>query len=280
MEILKQINEIGKGEIFTYGLLTTVIVAAFYIVVAIILKKLITKVIEKRVSINTKVIIRVVKIIIYIIAGYGCLSLLDPFDSVLSKIWGSAGIIALALSLVAQESLGNLVNGLLITTFKPFKIGDLIRVNNGEYEGYVTDISFRDTVITTYENTHIIIPNSLMNKVTLENISSHENVKGNFLYIDIAFHSDMDRAIEIICEEIMKHEKFKDIRTDDEKKKGESPVPVYVLDIRGGSVKIRATVYSDNNSEGFVMMSDIRIAVKKRFEKEGIEPAQPFIRTY
>ncbi len=280
MEILKQINEIGKGEIFTYGLLTTVIVAAFYIVVAIILKKLITKVIEKRVSINTKVIIRVVKIIIYIIAGYGCLSLLDPFDSVLSKIWGSAGIIALALSLVAQESLGNLVNGLLITTFKPFKIGDLIRVNNGEYEGYVTDISFRDTVITTYENTHIIIPNSLMNKATLENISSHENVKGNFLYIDIAFHSDMDRAIEIICEEIMKHEKFKDIRTDDEKKKGESPVPVYVLDIRGGSVKIRATVYSDNNSEGFVMMSDIRIAVKKRFEKEGIEPAQPFIRTY
>lgn len=280
MEILKQINEIGKGGIFTYGLLTTVIVAAFYIVVAIILKKLITKVIEKRVSINTKVIIRVVKIIIYIIAGYGCLSLLDPFDSVLSKIWGSAGIIALALSLVAQESLGNLVNGLLITTFKPFKIGDLIRVNNGEYEGYVTDISFRDTVITTYENTHIIIPNSLMNKATLENISSHENVKGNFLYIDIAFHSDMDRAIEIICEEIMKHEKFKDIRTDDEKKKGESPVPVYVLDIRGGSVKIRATVYSDNNSEGFVMMSDIRIAVKKRFEKEGIEPAQPFIRTY
>ena len=49
----------------------------------------------------------------------------------------------MVLGLAAQESMGNFVNGLLITTFKPFKIGDLVKVNNGEY-GYGVQSDFNN----------------------------------------------------------------------------------------------------------------------------------------
>ena len=78
-----------------------------------------------------------------------------------------------------------------------FKIGDLVKVNQGEYEGYVVDISLRDTVIQTYENTKVIIPNSVMNKAVLENVSLNDNTKGNFLELDISYESDMDKAMRL-----------------------------------------------------------------------------------
>lgn len=272
MKFLDEINQIGKGEFFTYGLLGTLIIAGIYIIAAVIIKKIAVKAVEKKIKVNTKVVVRTIKILVYTIAGYGCLSLLAPFDGVLSKLWGSAGIIALVLGLVAQEALGNFVNGILITAFKPFKIGDLVRVNNGEYEGYVVDISLRDTVIKTYENTRIIIPNSLMNKATLENISLNDDTKGNFLEFDISYSSDIDKAKEIIKEEVMAHPQFMDIRKI-KNSPNENPVPVHILGFENGGMRLRATVYSKSSSEGFEILSNLRENIKKRFDEEGIELA-------
>jgi len=169
-DILKDIDQWGKGSLFKYGFLQSLIIMLIFLLCAWLCKRVINRWIRKKEIVNAKFIMRIVKITLYTIAIYGCLSLLTPFESVLGKIWGSAGIIAVVLGLAAQESMGNFVNGLLITTFKPFKIGDLVKVNNGEYEGYVVDISLRDTVIRTYENTKIIIPNSTMNKADRKSV--------------------------------------------------------------------------------------------------------------
>jgi len=195
-DIVKDIDQWGKGSLFKYGFLQSLVIMLIFLLCAWLCKRAINRWIRKKEIVNAKFVMRIVKITLYTIAIYGCLSLLTPFESVLGKIWGSAGIIAVVLGLAAQESMGNFVNGLLITTFKPFKIGDLVKVNNGEYEGYVVDISLRDTVIRTYENTKVIIPNSTMNKAVLENVSLTNHTKGNFLTLDIAYESDLDEYHE------------------------------------------------------------------------------------
>ena len=205
MDIFHEINQWGKGSVFKYGFLDTLMIMLCFLVCAYLLKRLINRSIKRHVKVNTRFVMRLVKITLYTIAIYGCLSLLTPFESVLGKVWGSAGIIAVVIGFAAQEAMGNFVNGLLITTFKPFKIGDLVKVNQGEYEGYVVDISLRDTVIQTYENTKVIIPNSVMNKAVLENVSLNDNTKGNFLELDISYESDMDKAMRIIKEEAVSY---------------------------------------------------------------------------
>ena len=53
-------------------------------------------------------------------------------------------------------------------------------------------------VIETLEKTQMIVPNDIMNKAIIENISQIEHVKANYLYIDISYESDIDQAIKVI----------------------------------------------------------------------------------
>lgn len=271
LEVLHDINKWGQGTLLKYGFLESLIFMFVFLVVAGVLKKIFSRYIRRKQLANESFIMRMIRIILNTIAIYGCLSLLTPFDSVLSKVWGSAGILAVVIGLAAQESMGNFVNGILITTFKPFKIGDLVKVNNGEYEGYVVDISLRDTVIRTYENTKIIIPNSTMNKAVLENVSLSNNTKGNFLTLDIGYESELDKAIAIMKEEIIRHPNYVDARTEEDIKKHIDPVIIRLTSFNDSSITLRATVYSKDNSEGFAMLSDLRMSIKRRFDKEGIE---------
>lgn len=275
LTLLNDINQWGKGTLFKYGFIETLCIVGVFVLAAYIIKRIITRSIQARFKTNTNFTIRVVKITIYSIAIYACLSLFTPFEGVLSKVWGSAGIIAVILGFAAQEAMGNFVNGLLISTFKPFKIGDLVKVNNGEYEGYVIDISLRDTVIQTYENTKVIIPNSIMNKAVLENISLNDDTKGNFLEFDISYESDLDQAMSIIKEEVLHHPKFLDHRSDAEKIQGIDPVVIRLTRFNESSITLRTVVYSKSKAEGIQILSDLRISIKKRFDQEGIEFPYP-----
>lgn len=275
MEVISTINNWGKGTWFKLGLVDTLIMMVLFLIFAYIIKRLLSTYIQKHLKINAAFTLRMIKIIVYTIAIYGCLSLLIPFDSVLGKIWGSAGIIAVVFGLAAQEAMGNVVNGFLISTFKPFKIGDLVKVNNGEYEGYVVDISLRDTVIQTYENTKVIVPNSIMNKAVLENVSQSNNSKANFLLINISYDSNIDLAMAIISEEVQAHPHYIDQRSAEEKVAGIPPVTIRLTSFNDSSLTLKTTIYSQNNAEGYVMLCDLRLAIKKRFDVEGIELPYP-----
>lgn len=269
-ELFDTINNWGKGSLFRYGSLETLCIIFLFLILAFFAKRMLTRALRRKQLSNERFFLRILHIIIIILCTYGCLSLLTPFDDVLSKMWGSAGILAVVIGLAAQESMGNFVNGILITTFKPFQIGDIIRLNNGEYEGKVIDISLRDTVIVTYENTRVIIPNSTINKAALENISRNDHSKGNFLYLYIDYDCDIEKIMQIIKEEVMRHPDFLDGRSEEEKAAGIPPVITRLLDFKDSSIELRTTVYSKTSSQGFAMLSDLRIAIKKRFDEEGI----------
>ena len=112
MDIFHEINQWGKGSVFKYGFLDTLMIMLCFLVCAYLLKRLINRSIKRHVKVNTRFVMRLVKITLYTIAIYGCLSLLTPFESVLGKVWGSAGIIAVVIGFAAQEAMGNFVNGL------------------------------------------------------------------------------------------------------------------------------------------------------------------------
>ena len=48
-----------------------------------------------------------------------------------------------------------------------------------------------------------------------------------------------------------------------------------MTDFKDSGIELRATVYSNDNSTCFVMLSDLRIAIKQRFDEEGIELPYP-----
>ena len=75
---------------------------------------------------------------------------------------GGAGLVAVVVAIASQEALSNVVGGIFIIFFKPFRVGDIIEVG-GTMEGTVADITLRHTVIRSFGNRMIVIPNSIIN---------------------------------------------------------------------------------------------------------------------
>ena len=99
-----------------------------------------------------------------IIAALGKLGI--PTTSVTALI-GGAGL-AVALSL--KDQLSNFAAGALIILFRPFKVGDYIKVNG--FEGTVSEIKMVQTALSTPDNEEIILPNSVVMSNSIVNRSS------------------------------------------------------------------------------------------------------------
>lgn len=275
-EFWMRLNTWGEGTFLEYSVFTTIIATIIILIFAKLTNHFVRKGIESYYKgANKKFILHLKSILIYIAAGYGIFSMFTPFQKLLTALVASGGVVAIVIGLAAQEAAGNFVNGMMIAIFKPFKIGDLIKVNNGELIGTVVDISLRHTVIKTYENTKIVIPNSVMDKAILENVTAVGDQKGNFLELEISYDSDLDLAMKIIEEEILKHKDFMDVRTAKEKEAKVPAVITRLIAFNESGMQLKTTVYSKNNSEGFVMLSDLRIAIKRRFDQNGIEIPYP-----
>lgn len=276
-EFIDTITTWGSNTDFLkYSLFTTITTALTLLIAARIVNHIFARMIQKHYRRdNLKFVLRLKTIAVYIIALYAVLDLFQPFQTLLKTLLASGGVIAVVIGLAAQEAAGNFINGLMIVMFKPFKIGDLIKINNGELIGTVEDISLRHTVIKTFENTKIIVPNSVIDKAVLENVTAVNNHKGNFLELEISYESDLEKAMQIISEEVKKHPDYLDGRTAAEKQKNQPEVVIRLVDFAESGLKLKATVYSENNAQGYAMLSDIRIAIKKRFDEAGIEIPYP-----
>ncbi len=114
-------------------------------------------------------ILKLVRAVIYIIAGFIVISILGINLNGLIAGLGAGGVI---LTLIAQDTAKNLVGGLVIFLDKPFIVGDWIEIE--KYEGTVEDITFRSTRIRTFENSLVNVPNSLISSSSITNWSKME----------------------------------------------------------------------------------------------------------
>jgi small-conductance mechanosensitive channel len=186
-----------------------------------------------------------------------------------------AGIITAILIFASQQAFSNIISGIFMVIFQPFRVNDLIKI--GElFVGYVEDITLRHTVIRNFENRRIIVPNSVISAETIVNSNIVEDKINNFLEIGISYDSDIDKAMEIMRSEAMKHPNFVDNRTQEEKENNVPAVIVRVINLADWAVTLRAYVWSENSPTGFVMKCDLRKSIKERFDKEGIEIPFPY----
>ena len=245
-------------NLFVNGVINGIISIVIAGIVLIAINKLLNKFIKKKWPDNYVLQKRIKKIILITIFLAIVCSEVKFLKSFATALLASGGIVAVVIGLASQEAAGNLINGAMIMAYKPYKIGDFIVVTG-------------HSVIETLEKTQMIVPNDIMNKAIIENISQIEHVKANYLYIDISYESDIDQAIKVIQDLVVKHPLFIDGRKD----KKDPLVPVIVSDLKDSSIQLRATITSEDNVQGFQMLADIRKDLVTEFKKEGIEIPYP-----
>ena len=188
---------------------------------------------------------------------------------------GGAGVIAIIAGVASQEALANLVGGIFIISFKPFKVGDIVKITD-DMVGVVTDITLRHTVIRNFDNKMIVIPNSIINKEKLINYDLGEKKCCERIEIGISYDSDIDLAKKIMREECENHPFIFDNRTLQEKKDNEPIVKTALTSLGDFAVTIRAWAWSKDFTDSFELRIAVLESVKKRFDKEGIEIPFPY----
>lgn len=190
-------------------------------------------------------------------------------------IFASAGVFAAIIGFASQSAFSNIVSGIFIVLFKPFRVGDHIVVNTTN-SGEVEDITLRHTVIRNYENRRIVIPNSIISNETIVNSTIGEEKTCMYVVFGISYDSDIDLAMKIMQEEALKHPNFLDNRSDEDIKDGRHPVTVRLIDFGDSSVNLRAYVWANDPIEGFIMKCDLNKSIKERFDAAGIEIPFPY----
>ena len=187
---------------------------------------------------------------------------------------GGAGVIALIAGVASQEALANIVGGIFIITFKPFKIGDIIRVTDTMI-GHVADITLRHTILRDFDNKMIVIPNAMINREKIINYNLFDLKICDRIEFQISFESDLDLAKNIMREECSAHPLNIDNRTEVEIAEGKDRVRTALVSINDSTLSVRAWCWALNYENSFNMRCDVLESIKKRFDKEGVDLAYP-----
>jgi small conductance mechanosensitive channel len=213
---------------------------------------------------------RLISVVIYGVGTGACLTRIPELKIVGHSLLTGAGILTLVGGLASQQVLGNIVSGFMIVFFRPFRVGDRITIS-GNYTGTVEDITLRETVVRDAENNRIIIPNSQISSEVVVNANHTDNKICKFIEVGIGYSSDLEKAMTIMQQEIVKHPLVIDQRTDEQKQDNAPIVPVRVTALGDSSITLRAWAWADSPANGFLLQCDSYVNVKRRFDEAGIE---------
>lgn len=192
------------------------------------------------------------------------------------SLFAGAGVIAIIVGFAAQESFANVISGLFIAVFTPFRVGDQIKIVKEDVFGVVDDINLRHTTIKTYDNKRIVIPNSVINKEIITNYNLDDEKICEYVEITVSYDTDLNLAMKIMADECAQHPSCVDKRTEEEINAGVPKVKTRVINFEDSGIKIRACPWSDAPRKAFLMHCDLRKSIKEEFEKHGVEIPYPY----
>jgi len=185
------------AEFLTLGILKTIAVVVWYNMLRHLTALLVQVARRRR---NSKIvqtgmlalIQNVVKVVLFALAIY---FLFLAWNINVTAWVASAGIVGLALSFAAKDTLSNLFAGVSIVMDAPYKTGDFIILDTGE-RGIVTHIGLRSTRLLTRDDVEITIPNGVIGNGKIINEAGGPSEKHRIrISVGVAYGSDIDHVI-------------------------------------------------------------------------------------
>ena len=199
-----------------------------------------------------------------VLSLFGLIALLRSFDVDVNSLVVSLGVGSLAVGLAAQDTLANMFAGFTLMLDRPFLIGDRIRLSSGEV-GDVETVGIRATRIKTPDDTIVVVPNSLLTKERVVNLSRPSRSITTRAEVAVAYGSDLEKAKRILADAV-RQSTFVDTTRE----------PV-VLVTRFGDFAVHLLVVfwaNDYNEQGLAL-SEVYEAVYRDFARAGIEIPYP-----
>lgn len=246
------------------NLVVSIIIAVLIVLILLKIERKITrKWIDKHDGINARFTEKVIRCVIIFLAVLWVIMSNSITQSFGSSVFQGTAVLAAIAGFAAKPILSDMFCGFMISTTKPFNIGDRIELDDGT-AGIVKDITIRHVVLQGIDTLKIVIPNSEINSRRITNLSHMTKTRSiHFRYV-VGLNTKADEAKRVI-QEAISESPWSLPRV------GEDYSPVYFLDFTDNGLLMATTVYYAPTSPTEVVKDDINSRVKRALEAAGIE---------
>ncbi len=157
-------------------------------------------------------------LVAYLVWLFGILLALNAAGISATSLTVVFGAVGIGLGLGLQNIFNNFVSGLILLFERPIKVDDIVEINNTW--GEVREIKFRSTLVKTYDNAALIIPNSQIISQEMTNWSFKDSRIRRSISVGVAYGSDIELVRQTLLEialnhrEVLKHPRPEVLFTD------------------------------------------------------------------
>jgi small-conductance mechanosensitive channel len=192
---------------------------------------------------------------------------LDHFGVNIGSLLVSLGVGSLAIALAAQETIANMIAGIVIMIDRPFRVGDRIQLPSGE-TGDVEKLGLRSTRILNFDKNIIVVPNAELVKNRIVNYSYPSEMMRAVVRITVAYNSDVQKVKSLLLNLFFSSENIlKEPKAD-----------VNLIDFTNVGMLFECIGFTSDYKKRFETETQLREKIIEAFRNEGIEiPTQQVV---
>jgi small-conductance mechanosensitive channel len=191
---------------------------------------------------------------------------LIPALSRLGTAWlAGVSVFSVIIGLAAQNTLGNLIAGISLVLYRPFKVGDRLQVAapTGLETGDVQSVNLGYTVLKTDDNRRIVVPNSLIASQMIVSLTSGDPRVLCSVPISLHYEADLDKARSILMALAKQNPKTQSI------------CGCPVTQVGPAGVVLTFSAWCANADDAFGLKCALLEEARKQFIQAGIVPPFP-----
>jgi len=259
----KPLFKLSGTEVTLFSVTVFILVILFSVAVSLILQRGLKKGLSHRFAHKEGTLAALLRLVHYsiVIVGFGIG--LQTIGINLSALFAAGAIFAIAVGFAMQNVIQNFVAGVIMLLERSIKPGDILEVENTVVK--VIDMGIRTTVVRTWKDEELIMPNSIFSQSTVKNYTLRDNEFRLGVEVGVSYDSDMKKVIEVL------EQTAKDIPW-----RLPEPEPrVMLLEFGSSSVNFGVYVNIDDPWKQRIYMSDLRKDIWFAFKEAGITIAYP-----
>lgn len=266
-EVLSKAREILDIQLFTVqsdpitigSILIFVIFLTGFLTLGSITRRILQNKFLKKFDIDSGLQFTLARVAQYIIVIIGVLISFQFLEINLTSLAVVFGLLSVGIGFGLQNITANFISGLIIMFERPISVGDRVQV--GDKEGDVTEISIRSTMIRTLNNISVIVPNSEFVENDVVNFSHGDPTFRLDIDVGVSYSSDLDTVLKALNEVAEEHPKVMKIPQH----------KVHLTNFGDSSWDMKLLVWIPNVKERYNLRNEINQAIVRKFKEHEIE---------
>lgn len=120
------------------------------------------------------------------------------FEKSITGFLAASGVVGLALGFALRNMIADFFSGIALNLERSFTVGDRVQIEGSDLTGDIVEINWRTTIIKNFAGNYLIIPNSRMASMQVENFHKPEKAHYNWHFLTLDFEVPIERAERIL----------------------------------------------------------------------------------